>query len=33
MRDLRAVFIGNRFQNLPDGRIELWFPQLAPRPG
>ncbi|WP_137127671.1 hypothetical protein [Roseomonas sp. HF4] len=29
---LRAVFIGDRFRNLPAGRIELWFPRLAAPP-
>jgi hypothetical protein len=27
---LGAVYIGDRFQNLPDGRIELWMPRLTP---
>lgn len=26
---LRAVYIGDRFQNLPTGRIELWMPRLT----
>jgi hypothetical protein len=30
LRDIKLSYIGDRFANLPRGRIEAWFPHLSP---